>query len=77
MTFFCLLETGSSTATHMEALEAECQNAAIQEAVRILTLHTSASIAHVLSGDKVVATISDYRRALGSHPFTGKARPYP
>lgn len=63
MTFFCLLETCSSSATHMEALEAECQNTAVQEAVRLLSQHSSASIAHVLAGEKVIATISGYKRA--------------
>ncbi len=63
MVFFCLMETQHSSATHMEALEAECRTGAVQEAVRLFSQHTSASVAHVLSGDTVVATISDNGRA--------------
>jgi len=63
MTFFCLLETHGSTATHMEVLEADCRNEAVQESMRMFSQHPSASVAHVLYGDKVVASISDSRRA--------------
>lgn len=62
MTFFCLLENRSSTATHMEPLESACRKSAVNEAVRLLAEHPSASLAHVLRGDKIVATVSDARR---------------
>lgn len=71
MTFFCLLEKYGSTATHLEALEAESRNAAIEAAVHMLSKHASASVAHVLSGDKIIATIADDRRiqsAMVGHP---------
>ena len=55
--YFCLIETGGPTASHLEILEAECAQAATSEAKRLMARHASAVMAHVIHGDETVASI--------------------
>lgn len=58
MVYFCLIENGGPTASHLEVLDAECPLTATTEAKRLLTRHTSAVMAHVIHGEETVASIS-------------------
>lgn len=57
MTYICLIETRNSSATHMEVLDAETRDDAVQEAVRLLAQHPRATSADVFSGADTIATI--------------------
>jgi len=57
MTYFCLIETSGSSAAHMEFLNAETHDAAVQEAERLLARHFSAVAADICSGDEIVSRI--------------------
>lgn len=57
MVYFCLIETGGPTPSHLEVLEAECAQAATSEAKRLMARHASAIMVHVIHGDETVASI--------------------
>lgn len=57
MTYYCIIEDVSSSATHMEFLDAETRDDALQEAVRLLARHSSAIAADVFSGADAIARI--------------------
>ncbi len=57
MVYFCLIETGGPTASHLEVLEAECAQAATSEAKRLMARHASAVMVHVIHGDETVVSI--------------------
>jgi hypothetical protein len=55
--YFCLIENGGPTASHLEVLDAECPVAASAEAKQLMARHASAVMAHVIYGDETVASI--------------------
>ena len=57
MTYFCLIESDSASALHMEVLEAQCPLAAQDEAASLMAQHPGAVSAHVFTTDTTIATL--------------------
>jgi len=55
--YFCLIETGGPTASHLEVLEAGGAQATTREAERLMARHASAVMVHVIHGEETVASI--------------------
>lgn len=57
MTYFCFVESTDSDVPHMEPLEAVDTPNALEEARRLLSIHSSGIAAHVFFGGERVETI--------------------
>jgi len=63
VTFFCLIESESPSATHMEVLDASSPLAAQQEAMALVSHRLHAVSAQVFTADAVIATLYPAGRA--------------
>lgn len=57
MTYFCFIESSTSSTPHMEPLVSDLPDDAIGEATDLMRLHSSAIAAHVFFGDERVASV--------------------
>ncbi len=57
LTYFCFIESEILTTPHMEPLMATTDEDARREAEALMAQHASAVAAHVLLGDRLIASI--------------------
>lgn len=57
MTYFCFIESDSTSVPHMEPLTADTLDAARDEARRLLATHVSGVAAHVFEDDRKILSL--------------------